>query len=254
MKNPISMKKSMFLTVLIMALSLVFFSFANASKNEAELASKNAVKVLADSTATVDSVQLLSNKLYDSLNLDQVGLSQEALNYAVKGYEKLLQEGNVNNSEYLTIVDLSQSSRKKRFYILDMKKGELVWNTFVAHGKRSGVDEAVNFSNRPNSEESSLGFYITKSTYNGKHGLSLKISGQEEGFNDNAEARGIVVHGANYVNEGRVNSAYMGRSQGCPALPENEYAFVINMIKDGSVMFVYHPTSDYLQGSPILNS
>jgi hypothetical protein len=84
--------------------------------------------------------------------------------------------------------------------------------------------------------------------------LSLRINGLEEGFNSNAEARGVVVHGASYVNADRVNSGYMGRSQGCPALPVNEYAKVINIIKDGSVLFVYHPSATYLQSSPILNS
>jgi hypothetical protein len=113
---------------------------------------------------------------------------------------------------------------------------------------------AEKFSNQMNSEESSLGFYVTENTYTGKHGLSLRINGLEEGFNSNAEARGVVVHGAPYVNADRVNSGYMGRSQGCPALPVNEYAKVINIIKDGSVLFVYHPSAAYLQSSSILNS
>jgi hypothetical protein len=112
---------------------------------------------------------------------------------------------------------------------------------------------AKSFSNDLNSNKSSLGFYVTKSTYNGKHGMSLRISGLEHGFNDNAEARGVVVHGAPYVNAGRANSDYMGRSQGCPALPENEYAQVINIIKDGSVLFVFNPDSNYLQSSTLLN-
>lgn len=113
---------------------------------------------------------------------------------------------------------------------------------------------AKDFSNTVNSEKSSLGFYITNATYTGKHGLSLRLQGQEEGFNSNAMARGIVVHGAAYVNAGRANSAFMGRSQGCPALPEAEYAKAINFIKDGSVMFIYHPNQDYVQQSTILNS
>lgn len=246
------MKKTILLTVLIMGLSLVLFSFAKASRNTAQPASQ-ITSSLADS-ASASVHYTLADSLYTGLMLDTYGLSKETLDYAVKGYEKLLQAGSVNNSKYLTIVDLSQSSRKKRFYIIDMQNHQLAWNTFVAHGKNSGIDEAVKFSNQPNSEESSLGFYLTKTTYNGKHGLSLRISGLEQGFNNNAEARGIVVHGASYVNEGRVSSDYMGRSQGCPALPENEYAQVINIIKDGSVLFIYHPSEDYLQGSGFLNS
>jgi hypothetical protein len=195
----------------------------------------------------------LSNQLFNDLHLQQAGLSMQAVDYAIKGYEKLVDSGMVTNPQYLTIVDLSQSSRNKRFYILDLKNDSLVWNTYVAHGRNSGVDMAEHFSNQLNSNESSLGFYITKNTYNGKHGLSLRISGLESGFNDNAEARGVVVHGAPYVNAARVNSNYMGRSEGCPALPENEYAQVINIIKGGSVMFVYGPDSNYLQSSALLS-
>jgi hypothetical protein len=195
----------------------------------------------------------LTDKLYSDLKLQNLGISKDAINYAVKGYQKLVDSGLVKNSQYLTIADLSQSSRNKRFYILDMQNDKLVWNTYVAHGRNSGVDMAKSFSNDLNSNKSSLGFYVTESTYSGKHGLSLRINGLERGFNDNAEARGVVVHGAPYVNGGRVKSDYMGRSQGCPALPENEYAQVINIIKDGSVLFVYSPDADYLQSSSLLN-
>ena len=230
-----------------MTLSVSFFSFAN--KNTMVAPAK-----ITDSAVVANTSVSLTDSLYNKLELDEKGLSKEALDYALKGYEKLVEQGTAQNQQYLTIVDLSQSSRKKRFYLLDMVNQELVMNTFVAHGKNSGIDEAERFSNRPNSEASSLGFYVTKTTYTGKHGLSLKLSGLEEGFNSNAEARGIVVHGAPYVNQSRVNSNYMGRSQGCPALPENEYAEVIKLIKDGSVLFVYHPSEEYVHESSILNS
>jgi hypothetical protein len=247
------MKKSVILTVLIMSLSLVFFSFAKASKNTEALAAASRTKVVTDSSAIEEkTIEMKSEQIYQDLQLAEVGLNHEALTCALAGYEKLDSMGKINNP-LLTIVDFSQSSRNKRLYILDMKEQKLIWNTFVSHGKNSGVDMAQRFSNAFNSEASSLGFYITKGTYNGKHGLSLRLSGQEPGFNDNAEARGVVVHGANYVNAGRVNSDYMGRSQGCPALPENEYAAVISMIKDGSVMFLYHPSENYLDQSAFLN-
>lgn len=109
-------------------------------------------------------------------------------------------------------MDFSQSSRKKRFYLLDIKNKKLLENTYVAHGKNSGMDMAKSFSNVIGSEKSSLGFYITKGTYTGKNGFSLRMAGLDRGFNDNAEKRAIVVHGADYANAGRVNSAYMGRS------------------------------------------
>lgn len=246
------MKKKITLSVLIASLSLFFISFAGV-RNHSTIIASSADKLHKTDSSVAHAKDALGSVIYDSLKLEQAGLTKQAVDYAVKGYEKLSDSGMVANP-YLTIVDLSQSSRKKRFYILDMKNYKLVLNTFVAHGKNSGVDSAENFSNQLNSDESSLGFYLTEATYRGKHGLSLRLGGLENGFNNNAEARGIVVHGAPYVNATRVNSNYMGRSQGCPALPENEYAKVINIIKGGSVLFVYHPSKDYLQGSNLLNS
>lgn len=243
------MQKNHILATLIIGISIACISFVNASNNHSQLVAASKDSVITDSSSVQRN---FGDIIYDSLKLTDTGLSKETVEYAVKGYQKLADSGLVNNP-YLTIVDLSQSSRKKRFYILDMKNDKLVWNTFVAHGRNSGVDEATRFSNQPNSNESSLGFYLTKDTYRGKHGLSLRVRGLEDGFNDNAEARGIVVHGAPYVNAARVSSAYMGRSQGCPALPVNEYAKVIDIIKGGSVMFVYSPSIDYLQQSPLLN-
>jgi hypothetical protein len=229
---------------------LVLTSFNNATSSTGE----NSVVTNVKETGTKEASSSISAVLYEKLSLASAGLSQEALVAAVKGYEQLVEQGVVRNTQYLSIVDLSQSSRKKRFYLLDVKNYKLALNTFVAHGKNSGIDKAVRFSNRPESEESSLGFYITKDTYKGKHGLSLKLAGLENGFNDNAEARAIVVHGANYVNAARANSSYMGRSQGCPALPQAQAAKVINLIKGGSTLFVYHPSAKYLNGSRILNS
>jgi hypothetical protein len=245
------MKKNLILLALLVSAAIISLSFAKANSSAKMIVS-------AKDSSSTDSAMItnevsLTDKLYLDLKLQNLGISKEAINYAVKGYQKLVDSGLVKNSQYLTIADLSQSSRNKRFYILDMQNDKLVWNTYVAHGRNSGVDMAKSFSNDLNSNKSSLGFYVTESTYTGKHGLSLRINGLEPGFNDNAEARGVVVHGAPYVNGGRVKSDYMGRSQGCPALPENEYAQVINIIKDGSVLFVYSPEADYLQSSSLLN-
>jgi len=249
-KPPITMMKHLLLPAFIVSVSFMFISFAKANNSATKM---NVSKSNSTDSALVVHEVSQGERLFNNLHLQDVGLSKETVEYAIKGYQRLVDSGLVSNTQYLTIVDLSQSSRNKRFYILDMENNELTWNTFVAHGKNSGIDMAKSFSNNLNSNKSSLGFYVTKSTYRGKHGLSLKISGLEEGFNDNAEARGVVVHGASYVNQGRVNSEYMGRSQGCPALPENEYAKVIDIIKDGSVLFVYNPDSNYLQSSTLLN-
>lgn len=200
------------------------------------------------------AVATLGPELYKELDLSAKGLSSGAFNTAVQGFSHLKEQGVLANRDLLTIVDFSQSSRKKRFYLIDIKRKELLVNTYVAHGKNSGVDMANSFSNVLGSEKSSLGFYVTKETYTGKNGFSLKMKGVDEGFNDNAEERAIVVHGADYVNAGRVNAAYMGRSQGCPALPREDYIKVIDMIKGGSALFIYSESEDYLKNSEILHS
>ncbi|HNR15823.1 MAG TPA: murein L,D-transpeptidase catalytic domain family protein [Chitinophagaceae bacterium] len=192
--------------------------------------------------------------LYNDINLQQYGLSKEAFEYAWKGYEQLIKKNMIRRSNYLTICDFSQSSKKKRLYIIDVDNSKLVTNTYVAHGKNSGGEFANSFSNKPESLQSSLGFYITDNTYIGKHGLSLRINGVDPGFNDKALMRTIVIHGADYVNESRVQQGgYMGRSWGCPAVPKKEATDIITTIKNGTCLFIYHPGKNYLLGSKILN-
>jgi hypothetical protein len=185
------------------------------------------------------------------MGLESMGLSKDAMKVAYKGYSQLKRKGMLSNPDVLTIADFSQSSNKKRLYIIDIKNSKVLLNTYVAHGKNSGLTNAERFSNNPESLQSSLGFYVTKNTYNGKHGLSLKLSGLDKGFNNNAEARAIVVHGAAYIGDGR--GGYMGRSWGCPAVPQELAPKVINMIKDGSTLFIYKPDQSYLSNSSILN-
>jgi hypothetical protein len=191
--------------------------------------------------------------LYHQLNLEEYGLSAEAFNYAWKGYQHLLAKNSIN-CRYLTICDFSQASSRKRMYILDLNNNDLIINTYVAHGRNSGGVYASRFSNKPESLQSSLGFYITGNTYYGQHGLSLRIHGMEKGVNDNAWQRTIVIHGATYVDASRaIPGGFMGRSYGCPAVPQHESTKIINTIKNGTCLFIYHPSGDYLLNSKILN-
>lgn len=192
--------------------------------------------------------------LYNSIKLEQLGLSKAAFDYAWKGYEYLLNVKKISRGNYLTICDFSQSSLKKRLYIIDIENNKLVTQTYVAHGRNSGGEYATRFSNQPESLQSSLGFYITDNTYIGKHGLSLKINGVEPGINDKAMLRTIVIHGAEYVSAGRAAAGgFMGRSWGCPAVPKEEANSIISTIKNGTCLFIYHPEKEYLLGSKILN-
>jgi hypothetical protein len=205
-----------------------------------------------NNTAEASSVEKYSNLLYDSLHLEEMGMKKDALMYAYKGQQHLVEEGKISNSNILTICDFSQPSDSKRLYIIDVRNFKVLLNTYVAHGKNSGGLYAQKFSNRPRSLESSLGFYITKGTYFGAHGLSLKLSGQDRGYNDRAEARAIVVHGASYIGDEWLGGK-MGRSFGCPAVPVRMAPKVIDLIKNGTCLFIYHPLKSYLHGSNVLN-
>jgi hypothetical protein len=199
---------------------------------------------------TADAAELL----YNNIKLGKFGLSREAFNYAWKGYQRLLEKKMISRANYLTICDFSQSSKQKRLYIINLSDNKLLINTYVAHGKNSGGEYATKFSNKMESLQSSLGFYITSDTYIGEHGLSLRINGVDPGYNDKALERSIVIHGAAYVDAARANAEiFMGRSWGCPAVPQKESTTIITTIKNGTCLFIYHPSRNYLLGSKILN-
>jgi hypothetical protein len=190
-----------------------------------------------------------STNIYEALKTNS-----KAFALAIKGYEKLKQLGKLSNLRYLTIADMSRASSEPRLFILDMEKQVLVLQTFVAHGRNSGMLFAKNFSNKIGSFQSSLGFYITGSAYQGKHGKSLVLKGVESGINDNAEARAIVLHGADYANKGFVqDQGYLGRSLGCPAVPNNQVEAIIKTIQGASCLFVYAADNSYLNKSSFIN-
>jgi len=192
--------------------------------------------------------------VYNSMQLKKLGLAKKAFACAWKGYTSLVETGKLAKDGILSICDFSQSSRRKRLYVLDINNQKLLVNTYVAHGRKSGGEYAKSFSNSPESHKSSLGFYVTRNTYFGEHGLALKIQGLERGFNDKADARNIVIHGSRYVGKQFIsNNKFNGRSFGCPALPAKEASTVIHQIKNGSCLFIYHPTKNYISQSRLLN-
>ncbi len=192
---------------------------------------------------------------YTTWNLTAAGLAQEVFNDAMKGYNYLKQKNLLNNPGVMTIVDYSKPSSQKRLYVLDMNEGKILFHTLVAHGRKSGLEYATDFSNAEESHKTSLGFFITMNTYTGGNGYSLKLQGCEKGINDKALERAIVVHGADYADENFIqHNGYLGRSYGCPAVPEKFSKKIIDAIKNGSCMFLYHPTKKYTAVSKILNS
>ena len=191
--------------------------------------------------------------LYDTLQLDTLLLTREAFNYALQGYKNLKSSGAIQHTGILSIVDFSLPSDKKRLFVLNMENGKLLFNTWVSHGRNSGREMATRFSNRNNSKQSSLGFYVTGDPYIGEHGYSLRLDGVEEGINDNAFSRGIVIHSAKYVDESIIQKkGYIGRSLGCPAIAKEFSAAVIDSIKNGSCLFLYSPDKKYISHSKMI--
>lgn len=188
---------------------------------------------------------------YKSMMLASAGLSMDAFTKAITGFEKLIASGNISNTSVLTIIDFSLPSTVKRLFVIDLENNKLLYHTLVAHGRNSGKEMAMAFSNKPSSYKSSPGFYSTGEIYSGKNGVSLKLIGLEAGINNNALARGIVMHGAAYVNEALGNAqGYIGRSEGCPAVPMEYSGPIIKKIMGGSCLFIYHPA--YTRSSALL--
>ena len=193
-----------------------------------------------------------SEDIYQQLNLHKLGLSETAFHLAMNGLQKLEAEGKVEK-EIISICDFSQSSNNRRLYVIDIPNRKLLFNCLVAHGKNSGEEFARYFSNVPSSYKSSLGFYTTQKTYMGEHGLSLKLEGKEPGFNDMAETRSIVMHGADYVCDDFIcHNGRLGRSFGCPSVPNNLLEPIINTIKNGTCLFIYYPDKQYLSSSKLI--
>lgn len=193
--------------------------------------------------------------VYTAIHLSDSGLSREVFDLAIKGLNKLDTIGKIQNRDIITIADYSQSSNQKRLYVIDLKNRKLLFNTYVAHGRNTGEEYARYFSNVEGSLKSSLGFFITNQPMIGAEtGFALLLRGMEKGINDNAEKRAIIMHAADYATERFINQhGRLGRSLGCPALPPDMNKPVIETIKGGSCLFIYHPDSNYLSQSALLN-
>lgn len=206
----------------------------------------------ADLLISDNSFTYYSSNLYN--NFHDNNLNFEAFKYGLRGYFDLQNKGQIENSKYLTIIDMSSSSNTDRFFIINMDTHEIEHKSLVAHGKNSGEEYAEKFSNVTSSYQTSLGFYKTSETYIGKHGISLRLDGLEYS-NSNARERAIVIHAADYATENFIaQNGRLGRSYGCPALPNEGYDAVIEKIKEGSCLFIYYPQATYLKNSKLANA
>lgn len=186
--------------------------------------------------------------------IGDTAMPYEALKQGLTGYWNLQKRGELPRTDILTIVDFSKPSSEERMFIIDMCCNKIIYRTIVAHGVNSGGLYACNFSNDENSHQSSLGFYVTTTTYSGKYDLALRIEGMES-TNSHASSRGVVIHAAKYATYEFLeeNGCTLGRSYGCPALPYENFEQVVEWIKGGTCFYIYYPSKSYQRHSKYLS-
>ena len=232
---------------------LIFFSIlliANNNFAEEKLVTENIVENIQQPVEQKPQKIIIDVKsVYDSLNI------KDKINYPIfqKAYLGYVQISN-KNPGVLVIIDYSKPSNQERFYVLDLNKKKLVYSTRVAHSKNSGLEIPLQFSDDPNSYQSSLGFFVTLGEYNGAYGYSLRLKGLEENINANAEDRAIVIHGGDIVEDEYIKKfGFAGRSLGCPVLPHSLTREIIDFIKHGRILFIYGNDEEYVDNSAYLS-
>ena len=180
--------------------------------------------------------------------------SHAALEAGLSAWRHAVASGVARRTDVLTVIDYSRPSTEPRLFVLDVPAGRVTFVERVAHGKGSGENATERFSNTLGSRMTSLGVFRAEDTYQGQHGLSLRLDGLEPGFNDRARERAIVMHGASYVNDSIIGAmGRLGRSWGCPAVRPAIAKKLIETIKDGSLVVAYYPDAEWLARSAFLS-
>lgn len=179
-------------------------------------------------------------------------MAAEVWAHAIAAHTLATLEGGTE-SALLTIIDYSRPSNERRLWVVNTGNGETLEREYVAHGARSGGIFPTQFSNRTGTHQSSLGTFITETTFRGVRGLSLRLRGLEPGINDRARQRGIVIHGTPNVSEARARAGTMGRTEGCPAVSTEAARRLIRRIENGVVVFVWYPDKSFLNRSEYLD-
>lgn len=180
-------------------------------------------------------------------------LDSRVLALALTAAECAVRTGAAPDARFLGVIDYSLPSTQRRFWLFDLEEGRLVARELVAHGVNTGENRATRFSNVEGSRQSSLGLFRTAETYYGGNGYSLRLDGLEQGVNELARPRTIVMHGAWYVTDDFARQhGRLGRSWGCPALDRAVSRKVIDRIQGGHLLFAYYPDEEWLASSEFL--
>ena len=137
------------------------------------------------------------------------------------------------NEEIAFFADLSMHSGLPRFAVVDLKQHKILKRGLVAHGC-GGSLYAVNasFSNKPNSNCSSLGKYKIGGKYKGQFGNAYKLHGLDK-TNSNAYQRAVVLHAYGCVPDIASYPVYTCNSKGCPMVSYKFLATLAGYV-DGS--------------------
>ena len=244
--------------ILLSFSALLLVSFSNPATSETKSINSNvseAMQFEINKAAFEDDIE----ETYNNLTPQPKGLNLHVFKKAFIGFINMKKAGKISGDKsVISVVDFTKSSKDTRFWIIDIKSKRVLFKTLIAHGRNTGDDMPVNFSNKPNSFMSSVGFYKTGQTYFGKHGLSLKLHGLDKNFNSNAEARAVVMHGADYVSQDFVRRVgRLGRSLGCPAVPDALKEDIIATIKNNTCLYIHgnvdNYNSQFLNATPIIS-
>jgi len=238
-------------------ISTSFYLAPKKAENIRSTENTNKIETIVETKSVNTNKVSSSEELYQSISFENTNKLQfDVFAKALLGFENLKKAGKLSEEAHLlTVCDFSLSSNVKRLWVIDTEQRKVLFNSLVAHGKNTGEEFATNFSNTESSLQSSMGFFITESTYNGDNGYSLKLLGMDKGFNDAAYKRAVVMHGADYVSEefAAVHKR-IGRSWGCPAIPRSLTEPIINTIKGKNCLFIYYPDENYLSSSEWLKA
>ena len=190
------------------------------------------------------------DSLVASLVRQAPGLKSEVLQLALDATANAAERGLIRRRDLLTVIDYSIPSTQPRLFVFDLDTRKLLFRELCAHGKNSGGKYTEYFSNSPGSLATSLGLFVTADTYVGSNGYSLRLRGLEEGVNDMAWDRAIVMHGASYVSKTAIEAlGRLGRSWGCPAVRPAIARRLIDTVRGGSAVFAYYPEKSWLKSS-----
>lgn len=210
----------------------------NANSSDSFLNRKVGDKKLIDKVIEQGVPAPAVRRLFEFLDLN--GGKTISVNHKerLRDSQKMVAKSLTIREDIAVIVDFSRPSDERRLFYVNLSSGQ-VDKHLVAHGKGSGVRVPSKFSNIDGSKMSSLGLYLTGSTYYGQHGESMNLHGLEA-TNSKAAERDIVVHAADYVSLDYAKEySRVGRSWGCPAVAPGIIRKMLDL-KNGTVIYAWH--------------